>query len=315
MAALTHIHDMTDPAQFVPEEVADGIIKDVMHTSAVMRLARKRTQNTLELTYNRRTGGPAGYWVEDMARKKADKATWDQFHMWAKEIAVIIPVYERDLIGNPLDIWTEMKQDVIEGFAITFDSAALFGTDSPYNAYLLQYAQLGGNIVEEGGGEDLADDISLTMGQVEAHNYDPNGILSLKTLKARLRGLRTTDGAPIFQPALTQNSRDQIYGMDNSFYIDAASWDADVTGFVCDWNTVEYSIVQGITYKLLTEATLTTITDDAGVALSLAERDMVALRATMYIGFRPTKEDAVAALVTHAFYQGTGTPDTGIDTP
>lgn len=315
MSALTHLHSMTDPTQFVPEEIAAGIVKEVMHESAVMKLANKRTQNTLDLTYNRRTAGPAGYWVDDFARKQADTATWDQFHMYAHEIAVIVPVKERDLIGNPLDVWGEIKQDIVSAFAITFDSAALFGTSTPYNGYLLQYAQHDANIVEEGGGVDLADDISLTMATIEANNYDPDGILSLKSIKSRLRGLRDDDHAPIFQPALTENSRDRIYGMNNSFYIDAASWDTDVTAFVCDWSTVHYSIVQGISYKLLTEATLTTITDDAGVALSLAERDMVALRATMYAGFHPTKPKAVAALVKHAFYQGTGTPDTGVDTP
>jgi HK97 family phage major capsid protein len=313
--ALTSTANVTSTGQFVPEEVASGIIKDVRHSSAVMQLAKKVTQNTLQKTYNTRVSGPSGYWVDDLERKTADKATWDQINMFAHEIAVIVPVKERDFIGNPLDIWAEIREDIVEAFAITFDSAALFGTSSPYNTDLLQQVAIAENFVVEGGGEDLADDISLTMGAVEASNYTPNGLLSLRSIKSRLRGLRTEDGVPIFQPNLTENSRDQVYGLPTSFYNDADSWQANVTAFVADWSQVHYSIVQGISYKLLSEATLTTVTDGSGNPLSLAELDMVALRATMFAGFRPIKPKAVAALVTSSFAGTPGTPSTSIGTP
>lgn len=313
--ALTHIHNMTDPTQFVPEEVAAGIIKDVRHRSAIMSLGKQVQQNTLQRTYNVRDSGPAGYWVADFARKTADTASWSQINMFAHEIAVIVPVKERDLIGNPLDIWGEIKEDITEAFAITFDAAALFGTSSPYHWSILQAIQNVSHFNEEGGGVDLADDINLTMGDVEGHNYAPTATLALRSIKPRLRGLRDTNDAPIFQPAMTRDSQDTVYGTDLQYYIDAASWPDYLTCITGDWSTVHYSIVEGISYKLLTEATLTTVTDDAGVALSLAERDMVALRATMYVGFRPTKDAALAALVEHDWYQNTGTPDTQLDTP
>lgn len=313
--ALTSTANVTSSAQFVPEEIAAGIIKDVRHSSAVMSLAKKVSQNTLQKTYNTRVSGPSGYWVDDLERKTADTATWDQINMFAHEIAVIVPVKERDFIGNPLDIWAEIREDIVEAFAITFDSAALFGTSSPYNTDLLQTVARSGNFVVEGAGEDLADDINLTMAEVEAYNYAPNGFLSRRTIKSRLRGLRTEDGVPIFQPNLTQDSMDQVYGLPTSFYNDSDSWNSSVTAFVADWSKVHYSIVQGITYKLLTEATLTTVTDGSGNPLSLAELDMVALRATMFAGFRPVKDEAVAALVTSSFASTPGTPATTIGTP
>lgn len=313
--ALTSTANVTSTSQFVPEEIADGIIKDVRHSSAVMRLGKRVRQNTLQMTYNRRVSGPSGYWVDDLERKTADRAAWDQINMFAHEIAVIVPVKERDFIGNPLDVWAEIREDIVEAFAITFDSAALFGSSSPYNTDVMQQVAIAGNYVVEGTGEDLADDISLTMGLIEAANRDPNGFLSLKTIKARLRGLRTQDGTPIFQPNLQQNSPDQIYGLDTAFYVDSDSWQDNVTAIVGDWSTVHYSVVQGISYKLLTEATLTTVTDGSGNPLSLAELDMIALRATMFAGFRPTRSDSLAALVETGYTNTPGTPDTGVDTP
>lgn len=312
---ITSLSDVTSSSQFIPEEIASGIIKDVRHSSAVMQLAKQVSQNTLQKTYNKRLSGPSGYWVDDLERKTVDRAVWGQINMFAHEIAVIVPVKERDFIGNPLDVWGEIKEDITEAFAVTFDSAALFGTNSPYNTNVLQQVAIGGNFVVEGTGEDLADDISLTMGAVEASNYDPNGYLSLRTIKARLRGLRATDGTPIFQTNIKEGTGYSVFGQNAAFYTDAASWQANVTALIGDWSTVHYSIVQGMTYKLLTEATLTTVTDGSGNPLSLAELDMVALRATMFIGFRPTKPEALAALVTSSFSATPGTPDTTIATP
>jgi HK97 family phage major capsid protein len=313
--ALTSISNVTSTTQFIPEEIAAGIIKDVRHSSAVMQLAKRVPMNTLEKTYNKRVSGPGAYWVDDLERKTADKAAWDQFHMFAKELAVIVPVKERDFIGNPLDVWAEIKEDIVESFAIAFDSAALFGTSSPYNTDILQQIAIAQNFVVEGTGEDLADDISLAMGAVEAHNYDPNGYLSLRTIKARLRGLRATGGEPLFQQNLKEGTGYSVYGQNAAFYTDAASWQDNVTAILGDWSTVHYGVPQGISYKMLTEATLTTVTDGSGNPLSLAELDMVALRATMFIGFRPTKADALAALVETGFSSTPGTPDTTIATP
>jgi HK97 family phage major capsid protein len=162
--------------------------------------------------------------------------------------------------------------------------------------------EIGTNHITEETGEDLADDINLAMGLVESANYGPNGCLSLRSLKARLRGLRATGGEPIFQPAMTQDSTDMIYGLNTAFYTDVASWDQAVTCIVGDWNQVYYSVVQGISYKILDQATLTTVTDGSGNPMALAELDMIALRATMFTGFLPVKADeALAAVVTSGF--------------
>ena len=53
--ALTTTSQITTTSQFVPEEVAAGIIKDVRHTSAVMRLARCRLDSRLYRLRSRET--------------------------------------------------------------------------------------------------------------------------------------------------------------------------------------------------------------------------------------------------------------------
>ena len=53
--------------------------------------------------------------------------------------------------------------------------------------------------------------------------------------------------------------------------------------------------VAGINYEILTEATLQGTLDSDGKPLSLAEQDMVAIKATMRLGFLVVKDDAFAA--------------------
>lgn len=314
--ALTSTTNVTSTSQFVPEEIASGIIKDVRHTSAVMQVARRVSQNTLQKTYNTRTSGPSGYWVDDLERKTADRAAWSQINMFAHEIAVIVPVKERDFIGNPIDVWAEIKEDIVEAFANTFDAAALFGTSSPYHWSYLQAVQANGGFVIEGTGADLADDINLAMGVVETNDYAPTAIVAKRSIKSRLRGLRDDNDQPIFQRAMTQDSADMVYGLDTSYYVDSASnWPSSVTALIADWSKCHYSVVEGIKYTILKEATLTTVTDGSGNPLALAELDMIALRATMFVGWRPTKDEACAAVVTSGFTSTPGTPDTELDTP
>ncbi|MBR2471198.1 MAG: hypothetical protein IKB55_00805, partial [Clostridia bacterium] len=60
----------------------------------------------------------------------------------------------------------------------------------------------------------------------------------------------------------------------------------------------KYSIVgmrSGIEFEVLTEATLQGTLDADGKPLSLAEQDMIAIKATMRIGYLVIKDDAFAA--------------------
>ena len=63
------------------------------------------------------------------------------------------------------------------------------------------------------------------------------------------------------------------------------SWDADRALMIAgDFSQLVYSIRQDVTYKILTEATIVDPTSRE-VVYSLAQQDMVALRAVMRLGW------------------------------
>ncbi|WP_142297695.1 phage major capsid protein, partial [Staphylococcus aureus] len=65
-----------------------------------------------------------------------------------------------------------------------------------------------------------------------------------------------------------------------------------------DWDYARYGILQGIEYAISEDATLTTLqaSDASDQPVSLFERDMFALRATMHIAYMNVKPEAFATL-------------------
>jgi hypothetical protein len=102
------------------------------------------------------------------------------------------------------------------------------------------------------------------------------------SLRAKLRGLRTSDGLPIF----TQNMQDT-----NRYFLDGNPIEFPRNGFTSasallfsgDWSQLVWSMRTDMRFKLLTEASL----QDSGgnVLFNLPQQDMVALRCTMRLAF------------------------------
>ena len=107
-----------------------------------------------------------------------------------------------------------------------------------------------------------------------------------------MRGALDTNGQPIF------DGQNELLGLPIA-YTQGASFDkTKAQALFGDWDYARYGILQGIEYAISEDATLTTLTaDDAtGQPVSLFERDMFALRATMHVAFMNVKPDAFAAI-------------------
>lgn len=117
------------------------------------------------------------------------------------------------------------------------------------------------------------------------------------SFKNRLRKLRDNNGNQLYVPNVAQNT---LYSQPIEFVRNDA-WDNDKA--LCVGGAWKYSIVgirDQINYEVLKEATLQNVTMGDGKPLSLAENDMIALKATMRLGFLPVKEDAFAILTPKA---------------
>ncbi len=279
---------------FVPVEQATEIMKDVARGSSILRLSKVESMESDTKKIPVMTDGPGAYWVGESERIQTSVATWIFPEMTAKKLAVIIPVTKEKLNDTTINVFAELRPAIAEAFYTAIDAACLFGTNSPFAKSIFDVIDDAGNTVEVGTNAKLDLDISDVMALIEGAGFDVNGFAAHYGIKNSLRKLRDDTGAPLFAAGTNQN---ELYNNPIEFVRNGA-WDKEKAELIAaNWNYSLVGIRQGIEYEILKEATLQSVTMGDGKPLSLAENDMVAIKATMRIGFLPIKDEAFAALV------------------
>jgi len=232
---------------------------------------------------------PSGGWVSprDTGIKLQSGAVWDDVVLTAEELAVIVTVPEAVLEDANFDIFAEIQPRVSEKFGQLIDLAVLFGSGAPSSfpaSGVAGHAIAAGNHVVSGTSAiDVAEDINNVMAKVENEGFSVESFAARSGLKAQLRGLRSSQNVPIFQPNLTADAPATLFG-EPILYSRNAGWvNATADLIAGDWDYSVIGIRQDMNIKVLTEATFTD--GNGAVVLSLAETDQVALRCYMRVGF------------------------------
>lgn len=285
----TNIISRTDLSGLIPEPVTREIIQGVTQGSAVLQMGRRlpnmtsRTQamNVLDML-------PMAYWVDgDTGVKQTTKMAWDRKKIYAEELAVIVPIPEAVLDDSDYDIWGEVRPRLVEAFGKKIDDAILFGTDKPtsWRDSIFTTATASGAVVTQS--DDIFEDIMGVDGvisKVEESGFLPTGAMSAVKMRAVLRGLKDTTGQPVFKTDMQGSTQYALDGVPMTFPMNG-SFDATKALMILgDFNQLVYSIRQDVTYKLLDQATIIDPTTKE-VVYSLAQQDMVALRAVMRLGW------------------------------
>ena len=283
-------------AGLIPEPVSREIFQGVVEQSAALKAGRRlpnmtsKTQsiNVLDML-------PMAYWVEgDTGYKETASMAWKQKKLYAEELAVIVPIPEAVLDDTNYDIWGEVKPRLVEAMGRRIDEAILFGIGKPstWRKGIVKTAKDAGNFVRAHAGttadpDDIYGDIMGVGGVIakaEESGYMPTGVMSAVSMRAKLRGLTDKNGQPLFISSMQGKTQYMLDGMEMSFPMNGA-WDAESALMVVgDFSQLVYSIRQDVTYKVLTEATIVDPSNKQ-VVYSLAQQDMVALRAVMRLGW------------------------------
>lgn len=275
---------------FVPTPQASDIIKMVTRGSSILRLSKVEPMTSETKKFNVLTDGPGAYWVGEGERIQTSGSEWIHPTITAKKLAVIIPVTREKLEDTTVSVFEELKPQIAESFYRAIDSACLFGVNSPFETNIMKAIDDNGMIVVDNANIDLA--VSDAMALIEENGYEPTGYTGRIGVKNMLRKLRDANGAAAYVNGTTGG---ELYGQPIEFVRNGA-WDSAKADLITGaW---QYSIVgirAGIAYEILREATLQGTLDTDGKPLSLAEQDMVAIKATMRLGYLVVKDDAFAA--------------------
>lgn len=287
---------------FVPTPTASEIIADVVRGSSVLRLSKVQPMESETQKFPVMTGGPGAYWVGETERIQTSVATWIFPELVAKKIGVIVPCSKEKLEDATVDVFSAIRPYIAEAFYKAIDAACLFGTNSPFAKSIYSVANDAGRVVAEGTNAKLDLDISDVMALVENEGMDVNGFAAGYNLKNSLRKLRDGNGNQLFVSGVDQST---LYSQPIEFSRNGA-WDKTKARAIAGaWKYAIVGIRDQIQYETLREATLQSVTMGDSKPLSLAENDMIAIKATMRLGFLPVKENAFALLTPKAA-AGTG---------
>lgn len=281
---------------FVPVEQAKEIMKDVARGSSILRLSKVSQMESDTKKVPVMTEGAGAYWVGEGERIKTSKAGWIYPELKAKKLAVIIPVTKEKLNDTTINVFSELQESIAEAFYKAIDAAAIFGTNSPFERNIMKCVEKAGNKIEIGtNGEGKLDlDVADAMATVEDAGYDVNGFAAKIGIKNSLRKLRDGNGNQLFVDGVNGK---ELYSQPIEFSRNGA-WDktkAELVG--ADWDKSLVGIRESLEYEILKEATLEGTVDKDGKPISLAEQDLIGIKATMRLAYLPIKDEAFCAVV------------------
>jgi HK97 family phage major capsid protein len=277
-----------DVAGLIPDEYSNQIIQSMAASSAALSTFRRVVMPRGTTHVPVLSVLPTAYWVgeTDTGLKQTTEQNWENVTLYARELAVIVPIPQAVVDDASVDLWAEVRPRLAEAFGTAIDGAALFGTSAPaaWPDDIVTDAVAAGNSYTIGTvvADDLSVDISNTWALVEDDGFDVNVQWARRRIRSRLRGLRDDNGQPVFQNALDRTSPASIYGED-VLYVSNGAWDDTYAMIVGDRNAAILGVRQDIDYRIFTEGV---ISDDSGaIVLNLMQQDAVAMRATMRVGY------------------------------
>lgn len=275
----------------IREQVVSTIFQDAPKQSTFMGLARKLPNMTSNQTRIRVLDFlPTAYWVNgDTGMKQTSSQAWDNVYLNAAELAVIVPIPEAVLDDAEFDIFGEVTPRVNEAIGQRVDSAVIFGENRPaeWQSDIITLARQAGNNVAVGSSPDYYDLIMSEGGvfnKVEEDGYMVSGILSSLSMRSKLRGLRTTDGMPLFTQSMQAATQ---YALDGSpiYFPTNGSFNNKVAQMVAgDFKQAVYAIRQDVTVKILDQGVIQD-PNTKEIVYNLAQQDMIALRVVFRMGW------------------------------
>lgn len=275
----------------IQEQLINTIQQDAPKQSVFMAQAKKLPNMTSKQTRVPVLDMlPMAYWVNgDNGFKQTSQQAWDNVYLTAEELAVIIPIPEAVIDDASFDIMGEIQPRVVEAIGQRVDSAILFGTNRPaaWPMDIITRARQAGNNVAPGASPDYYD---LIMGEdgviakVEEGGYMVTGALSAMGMRAKLRGLRSEQGVPIFKSDMQGTTQ---YALDGApmYFPQNGSFDQSVAQLIVgDFKQAVYAIRQDITVKILDQGVIQDPSSKE-IIYNLAQQDMIALRVVFRMGW------------------------------
>lgn len=276
MAGITR----TDAEALFAEAVAPRVVEATTERSVALSTLPVIPMGTATTRIPVLSALPTGaFLAADQDVKPLSTAAWDKKIITAEEVAVIVPISETVIADSSgVDVVGKVVELIAQEFARVIDAAIFFGTGAPTTfptGGIFGVANTAGQTLDATG--VAADDFNALLGILEAAGFDPTDVYAGRALKSALRGQKDGSGTAIYNPLDGGVNAGTLYGVPLAYPL---GWDATkADALAVDDTGVVIGLRQDLQTKILTEATLTGFGN-------LAEKDSIAVRATMRLGFQ-----------------------------
>lgn len=268
----------------VPLEISKEVIKNVINQASILKVCKMESMGSDKKTIPHLVDTGSATWVKEGESIGTTIPAFEYPQLKACKLGVIIPITNEKINDSVSSVMEEVKQAMADAFATAIDKACIFGIDSPFDTSLMASADAQKNVFS--GTWDA--ELSNAMGLVEDNKYNCNNILMGLSQKKIIR-LLANDGTK--KSSITLNS---IFETPIEYVRD---WDdtkaLSITG---DFSKAIVGTRENIEYKVLDQATIVSGDD----TINLAQRDMIAIKATMRMGFVVVEPKAFSMIVASA---------------
>lgn len=270
----------------VPVPVSAQILQELPTQSVLLQRARQVPMSSKTSRMPALDVLPMAYFVGgDTGLKQTSSQDWKNVDLIVEEIAAIVPIPEAYLDDAQIPIWDEVRPRMTEAIGAVLDGAAIFGVNKPstWPTAIYQGALAAGNIVVAGTGTDVAVDIANVGQKLSLDGYAVNGFVSRPGFTWKLNTMRSSQGAPIYQPNLQGTLGGNLYGYGLS-EVTNGSWEpTEVELIMGDWSKAIIGMRSDISFKMFTEGVISD--DDGKVVFNLMQQDSVAMRVVMRVAY------------------------------
>ena len=278
----------------LPTEVSSEILRQALDESAVMRLARRVTLPGRGLTIPMISAYPSASWVDETDPKPVSNPTLGTKVMQGYTLAVIVP-FSRQFLRDARMLYDELVRALPYALGAKFDGTVIGAFNAPGDKFDRFNSCTTQSLIPTTG-HSVYDALVAADTDIATHGGILNGFALSPQARGILLGAVDSTGRPLFVNNAAEGAIPVILGartfLNRNLYKEGtpAGTDDDgtpaIVGIAGDWTKAMFGIVEDLQVSVSDQATITVGSGTSAQQINLWERNMVAVRAEIEVGFR-----------------------------
>ena len=282
----------------LPSDISAEILSKTQESSAIMRLARRIPLPGRGLTIPVITADAEAAWVAETGEKPVSNPSLTSKLMTPYKLAVIVP-FSKEFLRDARALYDELVRRLPNALGLQFDKTVIGAVNKPGDNFD-NFAACTAQSLIASQSTTLYDGLVAAVTDVALHGGELSGWALSPQAKGLLLGATDSQNRPIFINNVAEGAVPMILGARtysakgvykagtaaSGSGASAVAGTPAIVGVGGDWTQALYGTVAGVEVSVSDQATLTSGSGNDAVSINLWQRNMVAVRAEIEVGFR-----------------------------